>query len=808
MISQTDFNRKSAFDDSFELSNSQPHSLLNFKLLENKLDSSHKILKFESVGLSLENWMQSLKLAKQRELLIHQNLLKMLDFSSKAVQTNDNSQTSYFVSVFFEAPLPTLAQEIERRKNTRMHFSGATLTDIYTDLIRVLSFLQSNHFYHGDIRPDCIVLNGDSQTGNKLIDSCLETTKPGKRLLQHAKNGHSFYASPNLYAGITNLNAKVRHSPFKSDVFALGLVILEAGLLKSVQSIYAKGDINIVLFLELLDEFVDRYVGYPILTDGLFWILEIDEKTRKDSAKINKRLLQLINQPINSSPLKTTNNRFPNNNNNMVSQPKNPSPVFQENGIEHFPNSINNNQQTRQLQFHVGSFENHSSASIRDPLAIPLDKQITETFARKTDKNLSSVSHPSSARQPILLEQIQHENSNSFSKFHGNQNSQQSYLHANLGLLSYQPTPDLNVSQKSVGQFHVSSNLKTTSINSSFPSNPQTLNFGVSEIHKPKLSYDSRTNLDWNNPINNLGNVQFIDNSLPTNNSQPLQTRLLSEILTGPTTDSHQQPRLSNQTRDPLNFQNRTTSIQISHPIPASQYPSSQNPRPVSQTKPNNLPIPVTNFQAQQPSYISSQTFLSTTQPGLVYSHNQPTSFEPKRITLSMAVDNSYIANITRIPDTVISTNRDRNRQPSSEFVSQFKNEIKHKTVVGKSIRNSVTGLEHSLSFNTFGSTPNQMCDGRSFGIGNTQPSDPLAQKIPAFVSTATDGTPGRDLVQVGRQLQTDPRIFRNNDFPINSGPVRSVLNQPGSISNPALTYKVYENSNVQSRNNNPIYRY
>jgi len=44
--------------------------------------------------------------------------------------------------------------------------------------------------------------------------------------------------SPALFVGLKKNNLQVSHNSYKSDVFALGLCILEAGLMKPVNVIY------------------------------------------------------------------------------------------------------------------------------------------------------------------------------------------------------------------------------------------------------------------------------------------------------------------------------------------------------------------------------------------------------------------------------------------------------------------------------------------------------------------------------------------------------------------------------------------
>ncbi len=59
-----------------------------------------------------------------------------------------------------------------------------------------------------------------------------------------------------------NKEKKLRHNPYKSDVFSLGMVLLECGVLKSVQDCYDKE--NKFLKEEILEELILEFKNnYP-----------------------------------------------------------------------------------------------------------------------------------------------------------------------------------------------------------------------------------------------------------------------------------------------------------------------------------------------------------------------------------------------------------------------------------------------------------------------------------------------------------------------------------------------------------------
>lgn len=76
--------------------------------------------------------------------------------------------------------------------------------------------------------------------------------------------------------------AKPTHDKHKSDAFSLGLIILEAGLLKSVQKIYDRstGKIKQNELHSLIEEFSNRYVGDYDLVQAVRSMLVVSELDR------------------------------------------------------------------------------------------------------------------------------------------------------------------------------------------------------------------------------------------------------------------------------------------------------------------------------------------------------------------------------------------------------------------------------------------------------------------------------------------------------------------------------------------------
>ena len=90
--------------------------------------------------------------------------------------------------------------------------------------------------------------------------------------------------SPTLFRSLILNKKRVRHNPYKSEVFSLGMVILETGLLKSAQGIYdlKNKKIDVEKFVQLIDEFMEIYGEIDLLRESMVWVFELNDKTRKD----------------------------------------------------------------------------------------------------------------------------------------------------------------------------------------------------------------------------------------------------------------------------------------------------------------------------------------------------------------------------------------------------------------------------------------------------------------------------------------------------------------------------------------------
>ncbi len=83
---------------------------------------------------------------------------------------------------------------------------------------------------HGDIRPKYISMENQDQP-YKLSDRLGNALSPSRVQISNIKKGNSLYMSPVIFNSLILRKKKIKHSPFRSECFSLGMTILEAGLL-------------------------------------------------------------------------------------------------------------------------------------------------------------------------------------------------------------------------------------------------------------------------------------------------------------------------------------------------------------------------------------------------------------------------------------------------------------------------------------------------------------------------------------------------------------------------------------------------
>ena len=191
----------------------------------------------------------------------------------------------------------TLKDEIQRRKQKNLYFSMIELLNLIDCVLSALILFDQKGISHEDVSPSTIFLTPNHIFKLNDINFLTEGLNAYKKFLMGANDQSECYLSPELL-----LNLKHRclipenYQKQKSDVFSLGMTMLEASCLSSIQNCYdfdefkIKNDqVNIYL-----EEIKWRY-NNPNLSELLKCMLETEEN-RPDYKDLYTLLAQVLDQ--------------------------------------------------------------------------------------------------------------------------------------------------------------------------------------------------------------------------------------------------------------------------------------------------------------------------------------------------------------------------------------------------------------------------------------------------------------------------------------------------------------------------------
>lgn len=192
--------------------------------------------------------------------------------------------------------------------NKNRPFSGKTLLKLAKEVLYGMSFLQENQMVHADLRPELIGVPIMKDDNFRLLDRLGDPSPPVKVQSNNLKEGKRLYMAPAVFRALSKRRSKVKHNAFKSDVFSLGMIILEAGLLDSVQEVYdSKGKaINETILVEFVEKFIDRYPDDTVLQESLMVMLEFSEKLREDPRKLLSTIRKLRAEEVKEGRAKAS----------------------------------------------------------------------------------------------------------------------------------------------------------------------------------------------------------------------------------------------------------------------------------------------------------------------------------------------------------------------------------------------------------------------------------------------------------------------------------------------------------------------
>ena len=155
----------------------------------------------------------------------HMNIMSIIGISKKIF---DN--TTYGIYVLMEVAKTDWEKEINQRYLIKNYYSEKELLNILKQLVSALSFLEKNNIGHRDIKAQNILCFENNIY--KIADFGEAKKFIYEKDIISTLRGTELYMSPILFYSLHNRIFKVKHNPYKSDVFSLGMCLLFASTLK------------------------------------------------------------------------------------------------------------------------------------------------------------------------------------------------------------------------------------------------------------------------------------------------------------------------------------------------------------------------------------------------------------------------------------------------------------------------------------------------------------------------------------------------------------------------------------------------
>ncbi|KAL4434696.1 hypothetical protein ABPG74_017116 [Tetrahymena malaccensis] len=240
---------------------------------------------------SAPEYQTYLRSCKQRMNLKHRNIL-MLYYAHEANEDNICGDFNK-ITIYFEYYFHDLEKELNRRRENGLEFfSESELWYLLDSLIQACCYFEKNKIYHGDIRPTNILLTPEGQV--KIADHGIlhaDHSNYYKMLSRREK----CYLSPILVRSLGVGEFKPFHDHWKSDVYSLGMTLLEAASLCPPLCAYdfENYQISHPILEELLNQCRAKYSDFfvNVIRDMLL----DDENTRPSFENLRALLLPFQN---------------------------------------------------------------------------------------------------------------------------------------------------------------------------------------------------------------------------------------------------------------------------------------------------------------------------------------------------------------------------------------------------------------------------------------------------------------------------------------------------------------------------------
>ena len=231
---------------------------------------------------------------------LNETQTKMNIVNIYGLSTKKLDPTTYAMYVLMELGNLDWEKEILERQKLKKYYSEKELMDILYVLICSLEKLQKENISHRDIKPqNILVFKNDNNTCYKLADfgEAKELLSGNRPTEKQTLRGTELYMSPILFYGLRSRKIKkyIKHNPYKSDVFSLGLCLLFAATL-CFESLYDIRELKKKISIKIIiEKYLKKRYSYKIISI-ISSMLDINETTRDDFIELKKRIDESFNK--------------------------------------------------------------------------------------------------------------------------------------------------------------------------------------------------------------------------------------------------------------------------------------------------------------------------------------------------------------------------------------------------------------------------------------------------------------------------------------------------------------------------------
>lgn len=250
-------------------------------LLQAKSNKDLVIMKEITIN-TYKDYVETLSKWESRLKLEHPNILQLIGLCTK--EESQFCSKFYKIFLLFEYIKTDLDEEIQAKRRKNTVFTKDELTFLIFCCVNSLFYYQKCNLAHGDVRSASVFV---SQNGvYKMVEhSFFNGPSSFLQVQYNLERAHTgVYLSPQLMGSLGK--ARPSHNPGKSDVFALGMVILEVGLLEKLDDCYDFKESKILwsILETKLELFKKRFPGW--ITSVVTGMLKESEDERMDFGEI------------------------------------------------------------------------------------------------------------------------------------------------------------------------------------------------------------------------------------------------------------------------------------------------------------------------------------------------------------------------------------------------------------------------------------------------------------------------------------------------------------------------------------------